>query len=44
MALLTDLYEFTMADSYLRGKRNEEATFDLFIRHLPENRSFLVSA
>jgi len=26
MALLTDLYEFTMADSYLRGKRNEEAT------------------
>jgi nicotinate phosphoribosyltransferase len=44
MALLTDLYELTMADSYLRGKRNEEATFDLFVRHLPENRCFLVSA
>ncbi len=44
MALLTDLYELTMADSYLRCKRNEEATFDLFIRNLPERRSFLVSA
>ncbi len=44
MALLTDLYELTMAQSYLRGKRNETATFDLFVRHLPHNRSFLVSA
>jgi nicotinate phosphoribosyltransferase len=44
MALLTDLYELTMAQSYLRGERNEMATFDLFVRHLPRNRSFLVSA
>ncbi|MBI2486390.1 MAG: nicotinate phosphoribosyltransferase [Deltaproteobacteria bacterium] len=44
MALLTDLYELTMAQSYLRGERNEMATFDLFVRHLPLNRSFLVSA
>lgn len=44
MALLTDLYELTMAQSYLRANRNEAATFDLFVRHLPRNRSFLVSA
>ncbi len=44
MALLLDLYELTMAESYLRCKRNEKSTFDLFVRHLPERRSFLVSA
>ena len=44
MALLTDLYELTMAQSYLRGKRNELSTFDLFVRHLPAGRGFLVSA
>jgi len=44
MALLTDLYELTMAQSYLRGGRNEVSTFDLFVRDLPPHRSFLVSA
>jgi len=44
MALLTDLYELTMAQSYFRGKRNELSTFDLFVRHLPHGRGFLVSA
>lgn len=44
MALLTDLYELTMAQSYLRCGRNEKATFELFVRHLPKNRSFLLSA
>ncbi len=44
MGLLTDLYELVMADSYLRHGMNEPATFDLFIRGLPPNRSFLVSA
>lgn len=44
MGLLTDLYELVMADSYLRHHMNEPATFDLFIRGLPENRAFLVSA
>ena len=44
MALLTDLYELTMAQSYLRGKRNELSTFDLFVRNLPPGRGFLVSA
>ncbi len=44
MALLVDLYELTMADSYLRRRRNEITTFELFVRNLPPNRSFLVAA
>ncbi|MDR5696914.1 MAG: nicotinate phosphoribosyltransferase [Armatimonadota bacterium] len=43
MAMLVDLYELTMAQSYFREGRNETATFDLFIRPLPA-RNFLVSA
>jgi nicotinate phosphoribosyltransferase len=44
MALLVDLYELVMADSYLRQGMNQRATFDLFIRSLPPRRSFLVAA
>jgi nicotinate phosphoribosyltransferase len=44
MGLMTDLYELVMIDSYLRHGMNEPATFDLFIRGLPANRSFLVNA
>ncbi|MDR7482651.1 MAG: nicotinate phosphoribosyltransferase [Armatimonadota bacterium] len=44
VALLVDLYELTMADSYLRHGMNDRATFDLFVRALPPNRAFLVSA
>lgn len=44
MGLLVDLYELVMADSYLREGMNEPATFDLFVRSLPPQRSFLVSA
>jgi len=44
MALLTDLYEFTMCASYFENKRNELATFDLFIRKLPPNRSYYIFA
>ncbi len=43
MALLVDLYELTMADSYLRHGLNQRATFDLFVRHLPRNRAFLLN-
>src|SRR4029453_130855 len=43
-ALLTDLYELNMAASYLRRGMEEVATFSLFVRHLPPNRGFLVSA
>ncbi|NPA15182.1 MAG: nicotinate phosphoribosyltransferase [Deferribacteres bacterium] len=44
MCLLTDLYELTMADSYFRRGKNEETTFDLFVRSMPEHRNFLVCA
>ncbi len=44
MALLVDLYELVMTDSYWRQEMNQPATFDLFIRDLPPQRSFLVSA
>ena len=44
MSLFTDLYELTMCASYFDNKRNELATFDLFIRKLPPNRSYFVFA
>jgi nicotinate phosphoribosyltransferase len=44
LALLVDLYELAMADSYLRHDMNDRATFALFVRSLPPNRTFLVSA
>ena len=44
MSLLTDLYELTMCASYFEDKRNEAATFDLFIRKLPPNRSYFIFA
>ncbi len=44
MSMLTDLYELTMCASYFDNKRNTPATFDLFIRKLPPNRSYYVFA
>lgn len=44
MSMLTDLYELTMCASYFDNKRNEPATFDLFVRRLPKNRAYLVFA
>jgi len=43
-ALLTDLYELTMAASYFRHDMRERATFDLFVRSLPERRNFLIAS
>lgn len=43
-ALFTDLYELTMAASYVRERMQGEATFSLFVRRLPPRRSFLVAA
>ncbi len=43
LALLVDLYELTMAQSYSVYRRNTCATFDLFVRGLPAQRSYLVS-
>ncbi len=43
-ALFTDLYELTMAASYVREGMHGDATFSLFVRKLPRQRSFLVAA
>ncbi|HUI04637.1 MAG TPA: hypothetical protein VLZ77_13945, partial [Acidimicrobiales bacterium] len=43
-ALLVDLYELTMASSYLRRAMTAPATFSLFARRLPRERGFLVAA
>jgi nicotinate phosphoribosyltransferase len=42
-ALLTDLYELTMAAAYDAAGMEGEATFELFVRSLPKERSFLVA-
>jgi len=44
MSLFTDLYELTMCASYFDNKKLEPATFDVFIRRLPENRSYFLFA
>ncbi len=44
LGLNTDLYELTMAQSYLREGKTGRAVFSLFVRKLPKNRNFLVSA
>jgi len=44
-ALLTDLYELTMAAGYFQcGKAGEIATFELAVRKLPEHRNFILAA
>jgi len=40
--LLIDFYELAMAQSYFNYRPGAFATFDLFVRRLPENRSFLL--
>jgi nicotinate phosphoribosyltransferase len=42
--LLTDLYELTMAAGYFQTGFDGRATFELFIRHLPPHRNYLVAA
>ena len=44
LALLADLYEFTMAACYYQRKMFAPATFSLFIRAYPQNRGYFVSA
>ena len=43
-ALVTDLYELTMAAAYGAGVGDRQATFELFVRSLPPQRRFLVAA
>lgn len=44
MSLFTDFYELTMCAAYFDNRNFENATFDLFIRRLPENRSYFLFA
>ena len=42
-ALLTDLYELTMLQSYFADGMNDVAVFDLFIRRLPATRNYFIA-
>lgn len=42
--LATDLYQLTMAAGYYANGRHERASFEMFIRRLPQNRSYLIAA
>jgi nicotinate phosphoribosyltransferase len=44
LAMLVDFYEISMSASYFDFKKDARAVFDLFIRRMPENRSFFVAA
>jgi nicotinate phosphoribosyltransferase len=44
VSLLSDLYELTMAASYYREGLDRPAVFELFTRHLPPHRSWLLAA
>jgi nicotinate phosphoribosyltransferase len=44
-ALLTDLYELTMAAGYFEsGRSAHKATFEFTVRHLPAHRNFVLAA
>jgi len=43
ISLLTDLYEFTMCESYLKNNVVADATFELFIRKIPDSRSYFIA-
>ena len=43
-ALITDFYELTMAAAYFESGMLPAATFELFVRRLPAQRSYLVVA
>src|SRR3989344_5165209 len=41
--LLTDLYQLTMNAAYFDNKKDDIATFDLFIRKLPEDWGYFIA-
>ena len=43
-SMLADLYELTMAAAYFENKIPGEAGFELFVRHLPKNFSYIIAA
>ncbi len=43
-SLLTDLYQLTMAASYIgEGLERQQASFELFVRHLPESFGYVIT-
>lgn len=44
LGIVTDLYQLSMAAGYFEQKMHDIATFELSIRSLPKNRSYLVVA
>ena len=44
LGLFTDLYQLTMAQSYLEHDKNRPATFSLIVRKFPPEHSYLVAA
>src|SRR3989338_692656 len=44
LGIVTDLYQLTMAAGYFDNKIRDIATFELSVRQLPENRSYLIVA
>ena len=43
-SMLADLYELTMAAAYFENHVPGDAVFELFVRHLPKNFSYMVAA
>lgn len=43
-SLIVDLYELTMAAAYFQNRVRSVATFELFVREMPPERSYLVAA
>ena len=44
LALLTDLYQLTMAQGYFRERKSGLASFSLFIRSYPPQRGYFIAA
>jgi nicotinate phosphoribosyltransferase len=44
LGLFTDLYQLTMAQSYLEHDKNRPATFSLIVRKFPPDHAYLVAA
>jgi nicotinate phosphoribosyltransferase len=44
VALANDFYEYTMAAAYFEKGRRDHASFELFVRALPRDRSYLIAA
>ncbi len=44
LCLATDLYQLTMIAGYFECGKNHKSTFELFVRSLPEKRTYLIAA